>query len=124
MSWMEKLKQAQGTMLECPWSRTVGRCVPANVEGMSTVALLDLLGVPPSTANARKLAGAMRSLGWVAIKSRRLMPGGFRDTTIRGWARPVRLSASRSLRKGEKVGSRRLNTAMPAGPGETEGCVS
>ena len=32
----------------------------------------------------------MKVLGYVPIKSRRLAPGGFRDTTTRGWARPLR----------------------------------
>jgi hypothetical protein len=53
-------------------------------------ALLDLLDVPHTTNNARRLAQTMRGLGWIGLKSRRLMPGGFRDTTIRGWARPHR----------------------------------
>ena len=53
-------------------------------------SLVSLLGVPATTGNARRLAHTMRSLGFVGIKSRRLMPGGFRDTTIRGWARPFR----------------------------------
>src|SRR6516165_7945615 len=65
---------------------------PANVTSISTVALLDLLGVRATTGNARRLARTMRSLGWVGLKSRRLMPGGWRDTEGRGWARPVRVS--------------------------------
>ena len=32
----------------------------------------------------------MRSLGFIPIKSRRFMPGGYRDTVSRGWAHPVR----------------------------------
>ena len=32
----------------------------------------------------------MRFLGFIPIKSRRLMPGGYRDTVTRGWARPFR----------------------------------
>jgi hypothetical protein len=60
------------------------------VEAMSSVALLDLLRVPMTTANARRLAANMRALGFIPLKSRRLMPGGIRDTTARGWARPVR----------------------------------
>ena len=42
----------------------------------------------PQLAPSARLALTMRSLGWVGLKSRRLAPGGFRDTTIRGWARP------------------------------------
>jgi hypothetical protein len=57
---------------------------------MSSAALLDLLRVPATTGTARRLAKIMRSIGFIPIKSRRLMPGGFRDTVTRGWARPIR----------------------------------
>jgi hypothetical protein len=73
-----------------PWKRVLERALPANVPSISTVALLDLVDVPHTTGNARRLAETMRAMGWVGLKSRRLMPGGFRDTTIRGWARPIR----------------------------------
>jgi hypothetical protein len=75
-----------------PWKRALERALPANVSSISTVALLDLLDVPHTTGNARRLAKTMRSLGFIPLKSRRLTPGGFRDTTIRGWARPIRES--------------------------------
>lgn len=67
--------------------------VEATVRGMnavSTVALLDLIGLPTTTGNARRISKTMRSLGFIPIKSRRFMPGGYRDTVSRGWARPVR----------------------------------
>jgi hypothetical protein len=67
--------------------------VAATVRGMnaiSTAALLDLIGLPKTTSNGRRIAQTMRSLGFVPIKSRRFMPGGYRDTVTRGWARPVR----------------------------------
>jgi hypothetical protein len=92
MSWIEKLYQARAEISERrsdPWRGVLARALPGNVS-VSTVALLDLLDVPPTTGNARRLAQTMRSMGWVGLKSRRLMPGGFRDTTIRGWARPCR----------------------------------
>ena len=60
------------------------------VNEVSTAALLDLIGLPKTTGNGRRIALSMRSLGFVPIKSRRLMPGGFRDTVTRGWARPLR----------------------------------
>jgi hypothetical protein len=93
MSWMEKLNQARARISEQgsdPWRGVIERGLPANVTSISTTALLDLLDVPHSTGNARKLATTMRSMGFIPLKSRGLMPGGFRDTTIRGWARPVR----------------------------------
>ena len=64
--------------------------VVRGVEAVSTVALLDLLGLPKTTGNGRRVAQSMRSLGFIPIKSRRLMPGGYRDTVTRGWARPLR----------------------------------
>jgi hypothetical protein len=63
------------------------------MEAISTFALLDLLCLPKTTGNGRRLARTMRSLGYVPIKSRRLMPGGYRDTVTRGWARPVRANS-------------------------------
>jgi hypothetical protein len=94
---MERLRRAEASLRERasdPWKRALERHLPANVTSISTVALLDLLDVPPTTGNARRLAKTMRSLGFIPLKSRRLEPGGFRDTTIRGWARPVREKSS------------------------------
>jgi hypothetical protein len=107
MSWLGRLHQARAEWAEHeadPWRRVLERAVPASVTSISTAALLDLLDVPQTTGNARRLAETMRSMGWVGLKSRRLMPGGFRDTTIRGWARPVREAAGRiRLQHGETV---------------------
>jgi hypothetical protein len=94
-SWIERLYQARAELSERrsdPWKRVLERALPANVSSISTVALLDLLDVPPTTGNGRRLARSMRSMGFIPLKSRRLAPGGFRDTTIRGWARPIRES--------------------------------
>jgi hypothetical protein len=92
MSWMEKLHRARLELASPradPWKQTLERSL-RDVQAMSTVAILDLLGVVPTTGNARRLAQMMRSMGFIPLKSRRLMPGGFRGTTIRGWARPLR----------------------------------
>jgi hypothetical protein len=79
------------------------------MEAVSTFALLDLLDLPKTTGNGRRIASTMRTLGFVLIKSRRLMPGGYRDTVTRGWARPVRALGCRSnLKQGEKGGSPEL----------------
>jgi hypothetical protein len=107
MSWMERLRRAQAEQNEAdadPWQHVLERALPASVTSISTAALLDLLDLPQTTGNARRLAQTMRSMGWAALKSRRLTPGGFRDTTIRGWARPVRERAAPiRLQRGEKV---------------------
>ena len=59
-------------------------------DSVSTAALLDLIGLPNTTGNSRRIAATMRALGFIPIKSRRLEPGGYRDTVTRGWARPLR----------------------------------
>jgi hypothetical protein len=92
MSWIETLRRASEPAVrpDVPWAGAVARVLPGGITSISTVAVLDLLDMPVTTGNARRVAAAMRALGFVPIKSRRLAPGGFRDTTIRGWARPVR----------------------------------
>ena len=75
---------------EDPWRKKVEAAVREK-DAISSAALLDLLRVPATTGTARRLAAIMRSLHFVPIKSRRLMPGGRAGNTVtRGWARPVR----------------------------------
>ena len=92
MAWIEKLHHAQADLAERdadPFRRKVEAAV-RGTEAISTVALLDLLGLPKTTGNGRRIAATMRALGFIPIKSRRLEPGGYRDTVTRGWARPFR----------------------------------
>ena len=92
MSWLSDLADARrrtDTQKDDPWRDKVERFVRSK-DMLSTAALLDVLGAPKTTGNARRLAKIMHRLGFVPIKSRRLMPGGFRDTVARGWARAVR----------------------------------
>ena len=92
MHWLGKLHQAQAELAERdadPLREKVEGIV-RGMEAISSHSLLDLLGLPKTTGNARRISPTMRSLGFVPIKSRRLMPGGWRDTVTRGWARPVR----------------------------------
>jgi hypothetical protein len=91
-SWTQKLEQAK-TRLAQHQLDPLRESVEVAVRGMetiSTVSLLSLIGLPQSTGNARRLAKTMHSLGFVPITSRRLMPGGYRDTVTRGWTRPIR----------------------------------
>ena len=92
VSLLEKFHQAKAELTRRETDPLRDK-VETNVRGMeaiSTFALLDLLSLPKTTGNGRRLAHTMRSLGFVPIKSRRLMPGGYRDNVTRGWARPVR----------------------------------
>jgi hypothetical protein len=93
MSIMGKLAQARAELdahHQDPWRFKVEAAV-RDKDAISTAALLDLLRVPATTATARRLAAVMRSLQFIPIKSRRLMPGGRAGNTVtRGWARPIR----------------------------------
>ena len=93
MSLLGQLAQARAELdadQKDPWHSKVEAAV-CGKDAISTAALLDLLRVPATTATARRLATIMRSLDFIPIKSRRLMPGGRAGNTVtRGWARPVR----------------------------------
>jgi hypothetical protein len=93
MALLTKLREAR-IELEAqgrdPWAAKLEAAV-RGTDVISTSALLDLLRVPATTGTARRLAAVMRSLQFIAIKSRRLMPGGRAGNTVtRGWARPIR----------------------------------
>ena len=93
LSWLEKLRQERAEQSERdsdPWRRVLERALPADVTAVSTVALCNLLGIRPTTGNARRIARTMRAMGFFPVKSRNLLPGGWRGTEGRGWARPVR----------------------------------
>jgi hypothetical protein len=105
MSLMAKVAQARAELERRhadPWRGIIERGLPANVTRVSTIGLLDLIGVRATTGNARCLAKTMRSMGFIPLKSRRLMPGGWRNTEGRGWTRPVR-----DTRKGATSGASR-----------------
>src|SRR5205823_10115121 len=99
MSLLGKLAKARAELdahHQDPWRKKVGAAVRGK-EAISTAALLDLLPVPATTGTARRLAAIMRSLHFIPIKSRRLMPGGLSGNTVtRGWARPLRETKSSS----------------------------
>ena len=105
MSLLGKLAQARAELdarHEDPWGKKVEAAVRGK-DAISTAALLDLLRLPATTGTARRLAAIMRSLHFIPIKSRRLMPGGFRGTVTRGWARPVRGSSPLPVPQGPAV---------------------
>src|SRR5262245_17413462 len=94
MSWLQELHATQSKRADRrgdTWRPKLEAAVRGK-EAVSTAGLLDLLGVAKTTGNARRIAKTMQALNFVPIKSRRLMPGGFRDTVARGWVRPVRKS--------------------------------
>jgi hypothetical protein len=107
MSFLGRLEQARTELAERsadPWRKKLEDAV-RGVEAISTAALLDLLRVPATTGTARRLAKNMRSMGFIPIKTRRLMPGGYRDTVTRGWARPFRKTRSTPTMKQTGVAS-------------------
>src|SRR3984957_10462369 len=98
MALLTKLREARAVRepqgLE-PWAAKLETAVRGK-DAISTAALLDLLRVPATTSTARRLAAVMRSLHFIPIKSRRLMPGGRAGNTVtRGWSRPLRASGAR-----------------------------
>lgn len=103
VSFKERLKRAQAEIAQQdadPLLRSVEAIVRAQ-EAIGTAPLLDLLGLPKTTANGRRIAQTMRSLGFVPVKSRRLLPGGYTDTVTRGWTRPTRPRRSKQGLQGE-----------------------
>ena len=91
-SFLEQLHRAKAEAAERdadPLREKVESLV-RSMQAISTHSLLDLLGLPKTTGNGRRVARTMRTLGFVPIKSRRLMPGGWADTVTRGWTRPIR----------------------------------
>lgn len=93
MSLLSRLHEARlepDTDYSDPWRKKVEAAIHEK-EVISTATLLDLLRAPATTGTARRVAAVMRSLHFVPIKSRRLMPGGRAGNTVtRGWARPIR----------------------------------
>jgi hypothetical protein len=101
MNFLERLRQAKAETAK-RYADPLRDVVETTVRGMdavSTFALLDLIGLPKSTGNARRVSQTMRSLGFVPIQSRRLMPGGHLNTVTRGWARPLRGAAASAPEK-------------------------
>ncbi len=116
--WVEKLRrvEAEAAERDADPFRAKAEALVRGMDAISTFALLDLIGLPNTTGNARRISKTMRSLGLIPIKSRRLMPGGWRDTVTRGWARPVRESRCRmSFKQGDTVGTSHLNSPMHSG---------
>ena len=115
MSFVERMQEAI-KRLEAPppdpWLKPISAALKG-VQAMSTVALLDIVHAPHTTKNARRLAAIMRELGFVPIPARRLMPGGYRDTVTRGWARPMRPLPR------ETVGSQQATSSSPSNPPTT-----
>ena len=92
MSFLDRVNRASAELAKRaadPFLERVEAAVRGK-EAISSAALLDLLDLPKTTGNARRVGKTMRSMGFVPIKSRRFNPGGFRDTVARGWARPIR----------------------------------
>ena len=77
MSFVERIHHAQTELAkrDADPLREKVESIVRGMEAISTVALLDLLGLPKTTGNGRRIAATMRSWNFVPIKSRRLRPG-------------------------------------------------
>ena len=114
MSFIGKLRELSAQQAERsadPWRGKLEAWLRGTPE-ISTAAALDLLGLANTSSNARQLARTMSSLGFIAIKSKRLLPGGHCGNKVtRGWARPSRETKScrpRPVTQGEKVSGERI----------------
>jgi hypothetical protein len=109
MSLLRRLAEARAELAEHgegPLRKRVEEAVRGK-DTVSTAGLLQLLSLRANTGNARRVAAIMRALNFVPIKSRRLVPSGWRDTVARGWARPVR--AMKSSPTVEQIGASGAN---------------
>jgi hypothetical protein len=114
MSFIGKLREAAAQQAQReadPWRSKLEAWLRGTPE-ISTAAALDLLGVANTSGNARQLAHTMSSLGYIAIKTKRLLPGGrCGNKTTRGWCRPSRemkCSHPRLVAQGEKISGERI----------------
>jgi len=116
-SWTDELKRVEADRAKRDADPFLAKAaaLTRGMDAISTHALLDLLGLPKTTGNGRRIARTMRSLGFIPIKSRRLEPGGWKDSVTRGWTRPVRELRCRTGFKGEPVESLHPNSPMHSG---------
>jgi hypothetical protein len=113
MSFVERMQEAIKQLeapRQDPWLKPISSGVKG-VQAMSTVALLDIVHAAHTTKNSRRLAAIMRELGFVPIQSRRLMPGGYRDTVTRGWSRPMRPLPTKKVKPRQGTRSPPFNLA-------------
>jgi len=92
MGWVDKLNRraAEAALGRGDPLREPVQAIMRGKEQIGTAPLLDLLGMAKPTGNARRVGRTVRATGVVPLKSRRLEPGGYRDTVTRGWTRPFR----------------------------------
>jgi hypothetical protein len=100
MTFKAKLQQARLELELAKRERDADPLLPlvaaavSGFEAVSTTAVLTMVGLRPTTGNARKVARSMRTLRYVPIKNRRMPPGGWTDTLCRGWAKSPRRQKS------------------------------
>ncbi|HEY7300671.1 MAG TPA: hypothetical protein VH684_22465 [Xanthobacteraceae bacterium] len=99
LSFLERLEQARAELAqhEADPLREKVEAAVRDKEAIGTAPLLDLIGLPKTTGNARRIATIMKGLGYVPVKSRRLLPGGRSGNTVtRGWTKPFRETGAHS----------------------------
>jgi hypothetical protein len=73
-----------------PYLRILTPVLPTDGTMISTNLIANYLGIKPTSGSGRRIARTMRSLGYFPLKSRTLLPGGWRGSEGRGWVRPIR----------------------------------
>jgi len=119
MSFKARLQEAKVQLAHAEAARDADPLLPlvakavSGFDELSTNTILVMVGLQPTTGNARKVARSMRALGcWVPIKSRRLPPGGWTDTLCRGWAKTPRRDKSPRSSHDAVAGERTLAGGM------------
>ena len=97
MTFKAKLQKAKVQLAQADAERDADPLLPlvaaavSGFEAVSTTAVLTMVGLRPTTGNARKVARSMRTLRYVPIVSRLFPPGGAASSACRGWAKsPLR----------------------------------
>lgn len=119
-SFKARLQQAKVQLAQADAERDTDPLLPlvaaavSGFDALSTTAILIMVGMRPTTGNARKVARSMRTLGYVPIVSRLIPPGAAASSACRGWAK------SPNRRKSHKLSSVAYNAAgqktLGAGP--------
>lgn len=87
----EESAKAKENCAKLPYHDQIERFV-RNTETISTAAIQEHLGIGRNQQTAREIAPVMRALGYIPLKSRRFLPGGYKGTVTRGWTKPFKVT--------------------------------
>ena len=91
-SWVEKVNDTPAAdEVTDALQQLFERALPPSLTCVSTVHLCELAGLPLNRGSARRIANAMKAMGWIPVRSPNIRPGigrdGWRGSEGRGWVR-------------------------------------